>query len=822
MAVTRRMKIVEELLFNVKNMEFARYASYISESDAVDINEFPHSELYKRYWLDTSNCVMEYQRKNKSVKRMVNKSNIIDTFARYCTLSTSELRKLIRDELTENLAWYEETFSICLRMKGLSLKVWKKNQELRSVSGDELTVFVLSVIFRKHTMIYTKTKPWTTYRVQQPMSVEELHAQCSIHLMYMGGGIFGLIHPLPYTIPSYHQINLVITHQLIHVTRTIGHSRTSQEPLDLRVSHSREIPTLPQAVEPVEISEARLTRIAQENAAQRDAFLYPVIDITESDPGNTTKQATCANICASAATPTPLHGTFSSDPTNLEYLMDSSPTDNLLGNLPDVTTAVQPTHQSGWLDTPEIGIISIPVATESENNEDDDNVDTNIWTPAFVPRKRLTDCKVKLRRLDDVDIALWCHPTRNNIKSTQNVPPDIPINSTSTDTNDSLSDVTGVNPTTPEPPSTSKSEYNIEKDPVSNVLIVPSPSKSSDDTDIPGQVNITETDKDATKQTEEPGTSLSDVTHANGNANGNTCKNTLSSTSGYSSEDFPDVTTKLSFTGTQDTINFVSSGDESQYRSKLRPTPLPRHLNNNSRTRRSIGTVNYTDNIRSHSQKADPKKNSNTSNRPGTGPSRERQSARHHTSGSSSTTYNVIPVKDEAAYDTDTDIISDNELDNLANSQTPPPTVTSDNVKTEEDDDNLPLSKLRDKLYPPNSTDATSPKKSKTRKGKLKLTTVRLLSHRKADKTCPICNIAKTSHDSLRDHISRRHSNLKCGICSKQFITSATLKKHKYTHLDKSWKCDSCDKSFYFKSELETHKIKHQTDKKIPVYSSRL
>ena len=89
-----------------------------------------------------------------------------------------------------------------------------------------------------------------------------------------------------------------------------------------------------------------------------------------------------------------------------------------------------------------------------------------------------------------------------------------------------------------------------------------------------------------------------------------------------------------------------------------------------------------------------------------------------------------------------------------------------------------------------------------------------MLSHRKADKYCPICNIAKTSHDSLRDHISRRHSDLKCPTCSKQFITLATLKKHKYTHLEKSWKCDSCDKSFYFKSELETHKIKHQTDNK--------
>ena len=600
MAVTRRMKIVEELLFNVKNMEFASYASYISESDAVDVNEFPHSELYKRYWLDTSNCVMEYQRKNKSVKRMVNKSNIIDTFARYCTLSTSELRKLIKEELTENLAWYEETFSICLRMKGLSLKVWKKNQELRSVSGDELTVFVLSVIFRKHTMIYTKTKPWTTYRVQQPMSVEDLHAQCSIHLMYMGGGIFGLIHPLPYTIHSYHQINLVITHQLIHVTRTVGHSRTSQEPLDLSVSHSREIPTLPQIVEPVEISEARLARIAQENAAQRDAFLYPVVDITGSDPVNTTMQPTCENICATAATSTTLHGTFSSDPTDLKYLMDTIPTDNLLGKLPDVTPAAQPASHSGWQDTPEIGILNVPVATESDNNEEVDNVNT--WTPAFVPRKRLTDCKVKLRHLDNVDIALWCHPTRNNFKSTQNAPPNMPINNTSSDTNDSLSDVTGVNPKTPEPPSTSKSDHNVETEPVSNRPIVPSPPNIPDDTDISGQVNMTETDKDTTKQAEEPGTSLSDVTHANGN----TCKNTLSSTSGYSSEDFPDVTSKLSFTGTQGTTNFGSSGDdESQYRSKLRPTPLPRRLTNNSRIRRSIGTVNYTDDNRSHSQKAE-------------------------------------------------------------------------------------------------------------------------------------------------------------------------------------------------------------------------
>ena len=685
------MKIAEELLFNVKNMEFASYASYISESDAVDVNDFPHSELYKRYWLDTSNCVMEYQRKNKSVKRMVNKSNIIDTFARYCTLSTSELRTLIKQELTENLAWYEETFSICLRMKGLSLKVWKKNQELRSVAGDELTVFVLSVIFRKHTMIYTKTRPWTTYRVQQPMSVEDLHAQCSIHLMYMGGGIFGLIHPLPYTIPSYHQINLVITHQLINVTRTMGYRRTSHEPLDLSISHSREIPTLPQSVEPVEISEARLARIAKENAAQREAFLHPVVDITGSDPENSTQKASGQSTNATPAPTTSFQCTSLSDPTDLEYLMDTSPADKLLCKLPDVTKDLQPPSASGWQDTPETDILNIPIATDSEH-EDDDNVVTEAWTPAFVPRKRLTDCKIKLRRLDNVDIALWCHPNRDNFKSTQGAPPNVPPNDTPSDTNGSLSDATGVNSNQP------ATDNNNNNNAESNANVDAEPSKSdvpsspavtnAMDTDNSGRVNEPEIATNTKNQVETSTRPLHDVT---GESAG---KNTLSSTSGYSSEDLPDVTNKLSFTGIQCATTFLSSGDESQYRSKLRPAPLPRRLTTNARTRRNIGAVNYTDDNRSHSRKTDRKKDTSTSNRPGLGPSQERQSARYHNQSSPVTTYNVIPIKVQAAYDTDTDIISEDELDDIPNNQKSPTLVTSDNAKTEDDEENIPLSQL--------------------------------------------------------------------------------------------------------------------------------
>ena len=66
------------------------------------------------------------------------------------------------------------------------MKKWLHNQGLKSVPGDEMTIFVLSVIFRRHTIVYTKTRPWTTYAVTPNMSIEELHNQCETHLMYLG------------------------------------------------------------------------------------------------------------------------------------------------------------------------------------------------------------------------------------------------------------------------------------------------------------------------------------------------------------------------------------------------------------------------------------------------------------------------------------------------------------------------------------------------------------------------------------------------------------------------------------------------------------
>ena len=144
---------------------------------------------------------------------------------------------------------------------------------------------------------------------------------------------------------------------------------------------------------------------------------------------------------------------------------------------------------------------------------------------------------------------------------------------------------------------------------------------------------------------------------------------------------------------------------------------MPRRLSSNSRTRRNISTINYTDGNRSRS--TDLKKEITTSNRPGSGPSKERQSFNKHSASTPTTTYNVIPIKVQAAYDADTDENPD-EIPVSPKKQPRKSDVTSDNKNNEEDDDNLPLSKLCEKLVPKTSDSNVKSTTPSTSKGKLK------------------------------------------------------------------------------------------------------
>ena len=224
----------------------------------------------------------------------------------------------------------------------------------------------------------------------------------------------------------------------------------------------------------------------------------------------------------------------------------------------------------------------------------------------------------------------------------------------------------------------------------------------------------------------------------------------LSSTTAYSADELPDVMDKIAYNlkaVLPKGVVFSSSENDTTYRSKLRPAPRPRRLSNNSK--RSVDTVNYADTNRATKHRLIAKPVT-SSNRPGKCPSHKLVTSHQcrNPSKKPTQTYNVIPIKgkntDDNNSDDDAPLNGHDTEHNEIETKGKNPIVTSTNTDIEEDD--IPLSQLCVKLK------LSTPKRNgspPTTTAKFKLKKMGIPLHRKADKICPICKVAKTSDDSL-------------------------------------------------------------------------
>ena len=236
MATRNRKKknIIEEIMDTVNRVAYRKCLRSINDSDIVSIEEFDKSDLAKDYWLDTSKCISG-RKQNK-----INNQNIYDVFGDYSNHSSDEVCKFAIKEVTDNQAWYRSRCTVALSMKFTTIEDWLKEQKKHSSPGDEISLFALSVIYRRHTIVFMKSQPWCTVEISGTETATDIINTCETHLLYLGPQLFSVLRNHPFTVFGPRRFDLGILQSLRSVDREDG-QLLIEKPLDLSCTRKIEL-----------------------------------------------------------------------------------------------------------------------------------------------------------------------------------------------------------------------------------------------------------------------------------------------------------------------------------------------------------------------------------------------------------------------------------------------------------------------------------------------------------------------------------------------------------------------------------------------------
>ena len=182
--------LAAELMEAINYYQMKAHPSYISESDAVSISDFTRSELSERYALDTINLYWPGK---------VNKNHVFEIYSEY--LPHGDAGKT-RCDMINFVSDHKERYAIdghiVLKMHETNLNQWACKMTYFENGADELALYALSDLTKKHTAVITSNRPWTT--VHPDVGVKDVYHLlniCDVKLLYLGDCKFGKLRTRP-------------------------------------------------------------------------------------------------------------------------------------------------------------------------------------------------------------------------------------------------------------------------------------------------------------------------------------------------------------------------------------------------------------------------------------------------------------------------------------------------------------------------------------------------------------------------------------------------------------------------------------------------
>ena len=167
---------------------------HINQRDAVGLETFKSSKLGQLFAVDTS-CTYKNGRANPG--------HLFEIFGNFSGHDAMEVRELMLEHIAKNLDFHASRSIVCLEMRNTRFTNWLDRIADGRMYCDELGLLSLSALYRRHTLVVTANKLWSTIEHPTPINLLELLNECSVKLIYLGQLRFGELktHPRRPSIP---------------------------------------------------------------------------------------------------------------------------------------------------------------------------------------------------------------------------------------------------------------------------------------------------------------------------------------------------------------------------------------------------------------------------------------------------------------------------------------------------------------------------------------------------------------------------------------------------------------------------------------------
>ena len=120
-------------------------------------------------------------------------SGIFELFGQFLGKSGNEVCEDLLVWISENKTEVQTCVKIILDHKGYNLSYWMTKMSRIQTPADDIAIYCLARMYKRHVIIHTVRFPWSTLSHQCKMSVEEIMVCSDIKLLLLSDGKFAEI-----------------------------------------------------------------------------------------------------------------------------------------------------------------------------------------------------------------------------------------------------------------------------------------------------------------------------------------------------------------------------------------------------------------------------------------------------------------------------------------------------------------------------------------------------------------------------------------------------------------------------------------------------